>query len=370
MKSDNFGTWLEIDLSILDENYQILSRVIKKPVMPIVKANAYGHGLIKIAKRLEKSGANWIGVARIEEGLSLREAGIQSRILVLGYTSPKRIPHAIKEKITLSVYDFNVASQYAQMAESLSEKINLHAKIDTGMGRLGIRLNKAVEFIQFLNENPNIQLEGLFSHFARADEPSEDDTALQLERFEQLIEEIKSTTALPPMIHIANSAGALLFPRSRFDMVRVGIALYGLSPSKFVELPEGIEPSLSWKTRLISKKRLPAGHGVSYGFNYHTKKDEWIGVIAVGYGDGMRRINGNSTLLRGKYAPIIGNVCMDQCMIQLDGIPDAEIGDEVVLIGKQKNNEITATKIAEKWGTINYEVICGLASRMPRNYRN
>jgi alanine racemase len=369
MEIDNFGTWLEIDLSILEKNYQILSGIFNKPIMPIVKANGYGHGLRKVAERFEKAGAEWIGVARIEEALLLREYGIKSKILVLGYTSPKRIPHAIKEKITLSVYDFEVAMQYAIQARSLTEAVELHAKIDTGMGRLGIQPSKAVEFVKLLNEEPSIKLEGLFSHFARADEPEVDDTSKQIAKFNILLNEIDSKTQLPPLVHAANSAGAILFPESRYSFVRVGIALYGLPPSSSVCLPEGVRPALAWKARLISKKKLPAGHGVSYGFKYYTKKNEMIGVVAVGYGDGLRRIDGNSVLIHGKLVKIIGNVCMDQIMVQLDDIPEAEIGDEVVLIGNQQGQEITATDIARNWHTINYEVICGLASRMPRIYR-
>lgn len=368
MKIDNFGTWLEIDLATLERNYQILSHIINKPIMPVIKANAYGHGLKKVAENLEKAGASWLGVARIEEALDLREYGIQSRILVLGYTSPVRVPHAIKEKITLTVYDFDVARQYAQQARNLSEKVVVHAKIDTGMGRLGIQPEEAVQFIKYLNESPYIELEGLFTHFARADEPTVGDTANQLAVFNRLIQDIEGNTSLPQLLHASNSAGAILFPQSRFDLVRVGIALYGLPPSADVSLPDGIQPVLSWKTRLISKKLLPAGHGVSYGFRYYTQKEEWIGVIAVGYGDGLRRKPGNHVLICGKQAKIIGNVCMDQCMVQLDHIPEAEIGDEVVLIGEQAGQKITATDLGREWGTINYEVICGLASRLPRYY--
>ena len=193
---------------------------------------------------------------------------------------------------------------------------------------------------------------------------------MQLQHFLVILEKMRAAGINPPLIHASNSAGTLAFPDARFNLVRVGIALYGLPPSDQVSLPEGIRPALSWKTRLISIKTLPAGHGVSYGFNYFTKKDERIGVIAVGYADGLRRRPGNKMLVRGMRANVVGNVCMDQCMLQLDAITDAKIGDEVIIIGCQGSDEITATEIAKDWDTINYEVICGLASRMPRIYLN
>ena len=219
-----------------------------------------------------------------------------------------------------------------------------------------------------LHKNNWLNLQGIFTHFARADEPEANTTKNQIERFGKIISNLQEAGICPEIIHAANSAGAIEFPESRFNMVRVGIGLYGLSPSKSVNLPPSIDPALSWKTRLISIKELEKGHGVSYGFSYYTKKKERIGVIAVGYGDGFRRQPGNKVLIRGKIADVVGNVCMDQSMVQIDHIPDAEIGDEVVLIGSQNGKEITATDIADRWNTINYEVICGLASRMPRYY--
>ena len=368
MANDNYGTWLEIDLKVLENNFRVINEIARCKVMPVVKANAYGHGLEKVTQRLEKAGAEWFGVARIEEGLLLREVGVKARILVLGYTAPVRVPHAIRNDVTLTVYDYQVAEQYATQAKNVKGVLRLHAKIDTGMGRLGIPPQDALPFLKLINESAHIELEGVFTHFARADEPCEEDTSLQLKRYQTLLKEIEAMGIKPLLIHASNSAGALIYPDARFNLVRVGIALYGLPPSDKVRLPDGVRPALSWKTRLISIKTLPAGHGVSYGFKYYTKKEERIGVIAVGYADGLRRRPGNKVLVRGKRANVIGNVCMDQCMLQLDEVLEAEIGDEVVLIGGQGDDEITATEIAEDWGTINYEVVCGLASRMPRVY--
>ncbi|MBM3126914.1 MAG: alanine racemase [Chloroflexi bacterium] len=368
MTLDNFGTWLEIDLDRIEQNFHILERTAGCKVMPVVKANAYGHGLEKVALRLEAAGASWFGVARIEEAMLLRGAGIKANILVLGHTSPTRVPHAIKENVTLTVYDFDVAKQYNEQSNAITAPIKVHAKIDTGMGRLGIQMDRSVEFLRYLQQSSCIQLEGIFTHFACADEPDADTTRFQMGRFNQILEQSGASENSSLLIHAANSAGALEFPSARFDMVRTGIAIFGLPPSQAVTLPDGLRPALSWKTRLISVKTLPPGHGVSYGFKYITKKEERIGVIAVGYGDGLRRTAGNQVLIRGKKVDIIGNVCMDQCMVQLDTLPDVQIGDEVVIIGEQNDAAISATDIANHWQTINYEVICGLAARMPRYY--
>ena len=368
MNSDNYGTWLEIDLSVLRKNYQIIRELSGVMVMPVVKANAYGHGLEKVAACFESAGAEWLGVARIEEALLLREAGIKSRILVLGYTSPLRVAHAIKANVTLTAYDFDVARAYAEQAQKLGERLTIHAKIDTGMGRLGIPPDEAEDFISLIQSSPSLFLEGMFTHFACADEPGKPYTEQQLAHFKRIEGMLQSKGVRPILLHASNSAGALVYPDARFNMARVGIALYGLPPSHEVPLPAGVGPALSWKTRLISIKTLPAGHGISYGFKYFTSKDERIGVIAVGYGDGLRRRPGNQVLIRGRKIDIVGSVCMDQCMVQLDDLPEAQIGDEVIIIGKQNGNEITATDIADDWGTINYEVICGLAARMPRYY--
>jgi len=368
MNSDNYGTWLEIDLPVLRKNYQLIRELTGNLVMPVVKANAYGHGLEKVAACFVAAGAEWLGVARIEEALLLREAGIKCRILVLGYTSPLRVAHAIKANITLTAYDFDVARAYAEQAKKLGEILTIHAKIDTGMGRLGIRMDQAEEFVLMIQSCPSLNLEGLFTHFACADEPDKPYTDRQLAQFNQIIAMLKQKGSQPTILHASNSAGSLVYPDARFNLTRVGIALYGLPPSHEVQLPQGIQPALSWKTRLISIKTLPAGHGVSYGFKYFTSKEERIGLIAVGYADGLRRRPGSQVLIRAKKLEVIGNVCMDQCMVQLDELPEAQIGDEVVIIGRQNGNEITATDLADDWGTINYEVICGLAARMPRYY--
>lgn len=370
MTIDNFGTWLEIDLNTLKANYRILTEFAGVPVMPVVKANAYGHGLERVALELQSVGTQWFGVARVEEALFLREIGVSVHILVLGYTPPTRVAHAINHDISLTIYDFDVAREYVLHAKGMNRAVNLHAKIDTGMGRLGIMPDEASAFLKFIQNSHCLNLEGIFTHFACADEPEKDTTKEQMSEFDHILNAIERLGLERPLVHSANSAGTINFPQARFDLVRAGIALYGHPPAEGTNLPAGISPAIAWKTRLISIKDLPPGHGVSYGHRYHTEKEERIGVIAVGYGDGLRRRNGNQVLIRGKKVDIVGTVCMDQCMVQLDELPEAEIGDEVVIMGNQNGAEISATDIAREWGTINYEIICGLAARMPRYYLN
>ena len=368
MNNDNYATWLEIDLNAITANYERLKQISDVPVMGVVKANAYGHGLEEIALHLQTIGAGWLGVARIEEALQLRENGVNLAIMVLGYTSHKRVKEAQKANIHLTVYDPLVAALYEKEVDPELGKLHLHAKIDTGMGRLGVPSNLALPFIEDLTRVPNFDLEGVFTHFACADEPEKEVTAQQIRRFESILGKMKEKGINPGIMHAANSAGTLNFPQSHYNMVRCGIAMYGLPPAASMRLPDGFTPALAWKTRLISIKSMSEGFGISYGHRYHTKEGERIGAIAVGYGDGMRRVNGNHVLLRGKKVPVVGSVCMDQVMINIDDVPDAQVGDEVVLMGSQNGNTLSATEIAGEWKTINYEVICGMADRIPRRY--
>jgi alanine racemase len=369
MTLNGYSNWLEIDLRAIRNNIHELKKITGKAVMVVLKANGYGHGLVEVAHAAEQAGAGWCGVARIEEALILRQAGIRNRILVLGYTSPLAVPRAVAENISLIVYDREVAAAYA--AEGLVNKtpVAVHVKFDTGMGRLGYFPQDGVEFVRWIKEQPGLKLEGVYTHLARADERDVSTTDEQIARFSTLLAGLDAEGLRPQWVHAANSAATLYRPETRYDLVRCGIAVYGLDPAPEAPAPKGFIPALSWKTLLISVKMLPPKHGVSYGHSYFTRKVERIGVLATGYADGFRRTEGNFVLVRGKRVPVVGNVCMDQCMVQLDDVPDAQIGDEVVLIGRQGDACIRAEEVAKTWGTINYEVICGLANRVPRLYK-
>jgi alanine racemase len=336
--------------------------------MAVVKANAYGHGLVKVARAATRAGAAWCGTARLEEALAIRKAGVACQLFVLGYVTPQAIPDAIQANISLPVFQKETALAYAAQARAVGKPINVHVKIDSGMGRLGIFPEDGLEFVRWLKSLDGLQVEGLFTHFARADEPAQPATHMQLQRFLGLVETLQSNHLRPCWVHAANSAATVHFPDGWLDLVRPGIAIYGLSPSSQAPLPSGLLPALTWKTRLCSFKLLPPGHGIGYGHRYTTAGEELIGAIAAGYADGFRRRPGNMVLIRGKRVPVVGSVCMDQSMIQLDSVPEACMNDEVVLLGRQGNENISAEELAARWETINYDVLTGLAARLTRTY--
>jgi len=368
MKVPPCSTWLEIDLDNLRANTIRLREASGTALMTVVKANAYGHGAVPVARAAIDAGAAWCGVARVEEAIGLRRGEVQTPILVLGYTPPDQVVEALSHAISLTIFDLELAREYGQRAATAGGLVKVHLKVDTGMGRLGVRPEDAVGCLRKLLKLPGIEVQGLFTHFARADEPERPETLEQLSRFNDLLADIDRTGLRPELIHAANSAGTLNFPMARFDLVRCGIALYGLEPGPQSPLPSGFKPVLSWKARLASRKKLPAGHGISYGHAYRTARPSLVGVLPVGYADGFRRTNGNRALVGGRTVAVIGNVTMDQSMVQLDEVPDVGLQEEVVLIGRQGEAVIRAEDLARSWGTIAYEVVCGLAARLPRYY--
>jgi alanine racemase len=370
MQSDACSTWIEIDLEAIRQNVTQLCRIARVPVMAVVKANGYGHGIVETARAGVQGGAAWCGVARIEEALVLRQAGIQVPILVTGYSSPLRAADAISSGIVLSVYDRELAAAYSAIAIKMGARLRVHAKIDTSMGRLGVFPEEGVQFLYWLSEQRGLEVDGIFTHFASADEPTNPDTQTAINRFHDLIDELEMAGLRPRWVHAANSAATLYYPQARFGMVRCGIAMYGLHPSPDAPLPEGFQPALTWKARLVSVKTLPPGHGVGYNARYVTSKEEQIGTIAVGYADGFRRRLGNFALVEGQLVQVAGGVCMDQCMLALDRAGKAAAGDEVVLIGRQGDATISAEDVAAAWGTVNYDVVCGLTARVARFYLN
>lgn len=368
MDQSIYINWAEVNLSKLQNNIKRIQEIIKRPMMAVVKANAYGHGLVEIAQAAREIGIDWFGVARLEEALQLRKAGINGNILVFGYTNPEAVPLAQSERLHLSVYDRSIVQQYAAKASQRDDALLVHLKIDSGMGRLGIFPEEGLEFMRWLKEAPGLKVAGIFTHFARADEPQEPATLDQIKRFDRLVTILENASLRPPLVHASNSGATLAFPEAKYDLLRPGILMYGLSPSSQVTLPEGISPILEWKTRLTSIKTLPAGHGISYGHEYVTRGKEKVGALAVGYADGYRRTSGNWVLSGGQRVPVVGRVCMDQTMVKLNERTNSRIGAEVVLLGSQGDETICAEEIANRWGTINYEVVAGIASRVNRIY--
>jgi alanine racemase len=373
MTEHGMTNWLEIDLRAIVNNYRELEHIAERPVMAVVKANAYGHGLETVAQALSEAGAAWLAVARFEEASKLRKAWIETDTLVLGYTDPQWAIPAAVDHIRLTVFDRETASAYSRLVSQRGMVLKVHVKIETGMNRIGVPADQAAAFIAWLHELPGIEVEGLFTHFACADDPQpqeNDPTRRQIAVFERVLSAVEKAGLRPAWVHASNSAGILNYPQARYDLVRAGIALYGLHPSPQTQLPATFRPALAWKCQLSDVKHVPAGAGISYNHRYITQAEEFIGTIPVGYADGFRRRLGNKVMVRGKIVPVVGTICMDQCMLQLDQVPEAQPGDEVVLIGEQNGVRRTAEDLAAEWGTINYEVTCAAAARLPRFYIN
>jgi alanine racemase len=363
-----YSTWVQIDLDSIASNIRYFSESTKREIMAVVKANAYGHGAVAVSKAALNAGAKWLAVARVEEALELRQAKIDAPVLILGYTPPDQVDAMIAEDVSMTVWDAHQIEAIGATASGLSRPAKLHLNVDTGMSRLGVTASKAVELASAIEQHAHLVLQGVFTHYACADESDPDPTRAQLDTFQALVEALDSRGLRPELIHSANSAAGLAYPPAWFDMIRVGIAMYGLHPSASRPAPPSFRPALSWKSCLVMVKTLPPGRGVSYGHVYHTTRDERIGTVPVGYADGFRRIEGNSVLVGGREVPVVGRVTMDQIMVQLDNVPDAKEGDEVVLIGVQGGASIRAEELAQRWGTINYEVTSGIANRVPRLY--
>lgn len=368
MSSPQPVNWLEINLSAIQSNINQIQGISGVPIMAVVKANGYGHGIVEVARAAVDVGVKWFGVARLDEALFLREHGIKQDILILGHIPPQDSLIAQENNITITLHDDGMLFGYQHAMAGTRKKIRVHAKIDTGMGRLGVPELKAFDFVQSIINFDEFAFEGIFTHMARADEPGLVTTDQQALRFEKILEELKNANQLPEWVHAANSASTLFHNKLFYTLVRPGIAIYGLDPSPETPLPNGFSPALSWKAILTEIKKMPAYHGISYGHRYVTDQEELVGTIPVGYGDGYRRVNGMQVLIHGKKAPILGSICMDQSVVSLRDIPEARVGDEVVLLGLQGDAQIRAEDIARIWGTIVYEPVCALAGRIPRFY--
>lgn len=363
-------TWLEIDLDAVSENVRRARQIVGPGVrvMAVVKGNAYGHGITHIARAAVAGGASMLGLACLSEAYLLKSSGIIAPMLVLGYTPAWQAEDAVRHNVRLTLFDLNTARALSQAAQRIGRPARVHIKVDTGMGRLGVLPDEAPDFVEAVSRLPGVEIEGIFTHFSTADEADKTYTYWQLAQFRQVLEAVERRGIHVPYIHAANSAALLTVPESHFNMVRLGIAMYGLAPSPATPLPPGFQPTITWKTIVAQVKRLPPGSFVSYGNTYRTQGEEVIAVIPVGYADGFRRAptHWGHVLVHGQRAPIVGRVCMDQTMINVTHIPDVQQGDEVVLIGRQGDEEITVDEIAARFGTINYEVVSQILARVPR----
>ncbi|TME13843.1 MAG: alanine racemase [Chloroflexi bacterium] len=372
MRADR-PTWVEIDLSAIANNTRQIKALLgpRVRILASLKADAYGHGVVKVARTVLHNGASMLGVATVSEARPLREAGIAAPILVFGYVPPWQMREAVRLDLAVTLYSVESAQALSRAALALKQSAKVHIKIDTGMGRLGIRAEQVDEVLALVREIlalPGLEMEGIFTHFALADTQDQAHMYLQLARFREVVGTLEELGLRPPLVHAANSAALLSLPESHFDMVRPGIALYGLDPSEEVPIPESFRPALSFKTQVSQVKVIPAGECISYGCTYVTETPTRVAALPVGYADGFRRAptNWGSVLLHGQAAPILGRVCMDQCIIDVTHIPQTRVGDEVVLIGRQGQASLTAEIVAQRLGTSNYEVVSAILARVPR----
>jgi Alr-MurF fusion protein len=366
-------TWLEVDLSAIARNTQLVSALVGPAVRVLVslKADAYGHGALRVARTVLRNGASWLGVATVSEAEPLRAAGVTAPILVFGYTAPWQAREAVRLDLRVAVYSLDTARALSQAAIDLGGEVRVHTKVDTGMARLGLRAEDTdgiIAFCEALRALPGLRAEGIFTHFATADSADQRYAHRQLDRFNSVLAALDAHGLRPPLVHAANSAALLRLPEAHFDMVRPGVAIYGLPPSDEVRLPEEFRPALAFKTQVAQVKWIPAGEGVSYGATYVTSAPTRIAVLPVGYADGFRRAPATwgEVLVRGQRAPLVGRVCMDQCMIDVTHVAGVRQGDEVVLIGRQGDDALTAEQVAGRLGTIAYEVVAALLARVPR----
>lgn len=367
--------WAEIDLSAIKHNFNQVKNLVKPTtkIMAIVKANGYGHGAFEVGRAVLEAGADCLAVAFLEEALELRAKGLTCPIILLGWTPPGEYFRALENRLILTLYDVNEAQILNKVAGEMGIQAQIHLKIDTGMSRIGIlakdeNIPLAMEIINL----EHIGVEGIFTHLSKADERDKSYAYLQLARFKNFTEKLEQQIGRRiPLKHAANSAAILDLPEAHLDLVRPGIILYGLKPSSEVNLDKiNLRPALSLKARISRVEGFPQDTMVSYGGTYKTQGQAIIATIPIGYADGYTRLLSNKAqvLINQKRYPVVGKICMDQCMIDITGQSRVKVGDEVILIGKDQKPAISMDEIADQLGTINYEIACMISDRVPRRY--
>jgi len=354
-------TWTEVNLDAIAQNVKNIKKLIgkKKELMAVVKGNAYGHDILEISSVVLENGATRLAVARLEEAIFLRKAGITVPILVLGLTLKPQAESLVSYDITPTVCEFEMIEKLSESAVQMNKMTKIHLKVDTGMGRIGIFPDDVLRFIKRIKTLKKVEIEGIFTHFSVADEKDKFYTEEQFRKFIEILTILEKEGIKIPIKHVGNSATLLDLPHMWLDMVRPGLAIYGLYPSKEVKKTINLIPAQQFKTKIVFIKELPRGESISYGRIYITKRRMRVASLPVGYADGYNRLlsNQGEVLVRGQRVPIIGRVCMDQCMIDVTNLTQVEIGDEVVLWGRQGEEMITVEEIAQKIRTINYEIV-------------
>lgn len=367
--------WAEIDLDNITQNIREFQRILpaKTQIMAVVKADAYGHGAEEVAQTALAAGAARLGVALIEEGIVLRRKGIAAPIQILGISAPGTEQAVLAHHLIPTICSIESAHRFSEAGRVAGQTVPFHLKLDTGMGRIGIRIDQLAEFLKMLKPLPNLHMEGVFSHFSKADESDKTYTTKQFRLYQQGCDILKEAGFVPQIRCLANSAGTIEIPEALFNMVRIGISLYGLYPSDDVEKTRiTLDPVMQWKTQIVHLKELPPGEAISYGGMFITSRPTNVATLPVGYADGFRRRlwkTGGHVLVKGRRVPIIGRICMDMCMLDVTDVPDIAVGDEVVLIGTQEAEHLPVEEMAARLDTINYEITCLVGKRVPRIFR-
>lgn len=364
--------YARINMDNLRYNIEKMKSLVKPDmkILAVIKADAYGHGAVEIAKRIDDL-CDYYGVATIDEAIELRKAGVTMPILIIGFTADSDYEKLIEYNITQAVYDSNEAKKLSDCALAMGKKVKVHIKVDTGMSRIGYQVDEEgkKEALK-LKDMEGLYIEGIFTHYAKADEIDKTATEVQKEKFRRFIKAMEDGGIDFDIKHIDNSAGTMEQNDSEFDMVRVGIVMYGLYPSNEVDQSIIIKPVMSLVSHVCHVKTLPAGRGIGYGWTHVTAKETKIATVTVGYADGYPRALSNigKVLIHGRYAPIIGRVCMDQIMVDVTYVPDVEVKDEVILIGCDGDKCISVEEVAAPAASFNYELVCNIARRVPRVY--
>ncbi|MDV3428960.1 MAG: alanine racemase [Bacillota bacterium] len=364
--------WAEINLDCVENNIREIRKVSKsREIIGVIKADAYGHGAVDLAPVLLQNGADSFAVAVLSEAVELRRSGIDCPIMVLGFTPPNLVDNILRYDIEQTVYSYDFAKELSAMAVKKNKLARIHIVLDTGMGRIGfIPDNESLDEVEKISHLPNIIIEGMFTHFSTADEENKEFTKKQLSIFNEFYKDLTSRGVKIKKRHTANSAAISDFPESHFEAVRPGIILYGYYPSDYVQKDKiHLKRVLTLKTNIVLIKNVPKGCPISYGRRFYTERDSIIATLPVGYADGYTRLlfNKGKVIINGKYAKVVGSICMDQCMVDITDIPEVKVGDEVILLGED-GVKYDADDMADDIGTISYEVLTMISKRVPRVY--
>ena len=367
-------TWVEIDLNILRHNLSAIKKQVwpDKKIMGVVKADAYGHGDYEVSRVLLNNGVEMLSVAILEEGIQLRDVGIKAPLLLFGGIFEEQIDTIIHHSLTPTIYDVKLAGILSEKARSLNKIVKVHVYVDTGMGSIGVRYDKAAEFVKCIKDMKNLFIEGIYTHCACSDEKETGYTNLQIKRFKDVLTALDAINIHIPLKHMANSGAIMNYPDSYFNMIRIGLSLYGYYPSEEVSRDIRISPVMTFKTKIIHIKDMGHGDTVGYGRTYKIINPTRVATLPVGYADGYNRLHSNQgeVIIRGTKAPVIGRVCMDQCFVDVSDIEGVSVGDEVILYGSQGQETISAESVARQLHTIPYEITCNVSKRVPRIYLN